>query len=383
MKRLCIFMITACATTPPQPVLAQQNYEDSVGADRFKQRYGKLLVDSQEAPDWMVRGAGCSLGQMTAMANGQATVVPAHLCVAIKSAPKVTNATCQSAETAAWASLAQLFGVQNKAVQRRGNALSVDGKLLTVQGARLDATWRGSFNGASVCALQLVWPVAEFDALKASWIERGNEAQRLYDQALVKTRATAERCEDLKKSSELLAAIPGNRKLDGTVTNSNLLDQMVRQARGQYCVSEKTLILGLSCTVEDAVKPCNKRLVSGVVNAINKAGWKIVGSRLSDQAVARLVQGDQNMLRQQTSENGARYMGLVQVAVNKVGQRGRIMFCRASMDARLLDGRTGSASKTFEFSAKKGGLGLKQCVSNTAVWLTKKASKPMIKALAD
>ena len=131
MKRLCIFMITACATTPPQPVLAQQNYEDSVGADRFKQRYGKLLVDSQEAPDWMVRGAGCSLGQMTAMANGQATVVPAHLCVAIKSAPKVTNATCQSAETAAWASLAQLFGVQNKAVQRRGNALSVDCLLYT------------------------------------------------------------------------------------------------------------------------------------------------------------------------------------------------------------------------------------------------------------
>ena len=49
MKRLVLVLATACVTAPVQSVTAQRPgaNEAPVVADRFKQRYGKLLVDSK------------------------------------------------------------------------------------------------------------------------------------------------------------------------------------------------------------------------------------------------------------------------------------------------------------------------------------------------
>ena len=103
-----IFVVSACASAPQAPQAPQQAID---GPTRFNERYGKSMVDSKEAPEWMSRGAGCALGQMTAIQAGQASVVPAHLCVGIQSARQTTNATCEAAEQKAWTGLAQLFGV--------------------------------------------------------------------------------------------------------------------------------------------------------------------------------------------------------------------------------------------------------------------------------
>ncbi len=386
MSRLSLvcFILTACASTPQhnaKPVMVAQNQTtEPVVADRFKQRYGKLMVDSKDAPEWMRRGAGCSLGQMTAMQAGQATIVPAHLCVGIHSRAQATNATCEAAEQKAWSSLAKLFGVSDQ-VSYSGNSMRFAGKSIAIQGARLDASWRGAFNGSPVCALQIAWPVAEYDSLQASWGERGDEAQRLYRRAVADGADAKQRCEDLKRSGELIASIPGNRKLAGQVQNSNLLEDLITQARGTHCVAEKTAIVGVSCRMNDASTACPSRLRSSVVSAMSKSGWKVVGSALKGEELDRIVDGGQTALRQETARQSARYMGVAQVTVEKIGQRGRIQFCRANLDFRLLDGHSGSAGTTFAYSAKKGGLNPKQCFKNTAVYLAKKATKGLLEAL--
>jgi hypothetical protein len=363
-------VVVAQANQPaPQPTV-----------DRFKQRYGSSLVDSKKAPEWLSQGAGCALGQMTAMEDGQATVVPAHLCVGVQSASSVTNRTCEAAEAQAWSGLAKLFGV-TKGVQIRDQKLTFGGQTMVIQGARIDATWRGSFADSSVCALQLAWPVKEFERLETSWEERGNQAQKLYQEAIQSQGSAGDRCEKLKRSSELLNSIPGNRRLTGKVENSNLLSDLVLQTIGTQCTSEKTLVLGLHCTMDDQDKPCSTRLRSGLAHALNQAGWKIVGTDLSGPVLAKVMRGDQEVLRHESAQQAARYMAMAKVSVEKVGQRGKIMFCRANMDFRLLDSRSGSASKTFEHSAKTGGLTTKQCFKNSSVNLGKKIVKPLTQAL--
>ena len=106
-----------------------------------------------------------------------------------------------------------------------------------------------------------------------------------------------------------------------------------------------------------------------------------MGSGLSGSALARVMRGDQTTLRQETAQQGARYMAMAQVNVEKVGQRGQIMFCRANLDFRLLDSRSGSAVKTFEHSIKSGGLNAKQCYKKSSVVLSKKVMSPLIEAL--
>ena len=384
MRALIYALVCACATAPSSApvVVAQvsQNQSESVAVDRFKQRYGSSVVDSKKAPEWLSQGAGCALGQMTAMEGGQATVVPAHLCVGVQSASSVTNRTCEAAEAQAWSGLAKLFGVTG-GVQVRGQKMTFGSQTMVIQGARIDATWRGSFSGSSVCALQLAWPVKEFDRLKTSWQERGNQAQQLYQEAIQSQGSTGDRCEKLKRSSELLNSIPGNRRLMGKVANSNLLSDLVLQAIGTQCTSEKTLVLGLHCTMDDQDMSCATRLRSALANALNQAGWKIVGTDLSGPVLAKIMRGDQDVLRHESARQAARYMAMAKVSVEKVGQRGKIMFCRANMDFRLLDSRSGSASKTFEHSAKTGGLNTKQCFKNSSVNLGKKIVKPLTQVL--
>ena len=78
-----MLLSVACATPPVSPLSepkAQPPVAEAAHSDRFKQGTQRV-VDSAQPPDWLTRGAGCSLGQMTAMEQGQATVVPAHLCV--------------------------------------------------------------------------------------------------------------------------------------------------------------------------------------------------------------------------------------------------------------------------------------------------------------
>ena len=386
MRAVIIVSLCACATAPtgatassgaPRVVTGDLQ---PVAVDRFKQRYDASLVDSKNAPEWLSQGAGCALGQMTAMQDGQATVVPAHLCVGLHSAPVVTNQTCEAAEAQSWAGIAKLFGV-NEGVQVKGQKMTFGNQTMTIQGARVDATWRGKRSGSSLCAVQIAWPVIEYDRLETSWRERGNQAQSLYQEALDSNDSVGARCEQLKRASELLSSIPGNRKLSGKVQNSNLLNDLVLQTMGTQCTSEKTLVLGLHCTMDDQDRACSSRLRGALANALNQAGWKIVGTDLSGAVLAKVMRGDQEALRLESARQAARYMAMAKVSVEKVGQRGKIMFCRANMDFRLLDSRSGSASKTFEKSTKTGGLSVKQCFKNSSVNLGKKIVKPLIQAL--
>jgi len=394
LRRIVALALAACAAPQSTAVVAvvqapaqqaaqrpsPQPTQEPVAVDRFKQSYSQTVIDSKEPPKWMAQGAGCALGQMTAMEDGQATVVPAHLCVGVHSAAKVTNATCEQAEAKAWSGLAKLFGVK-KGVSARGQKITLGGQTLVIQGARIDATWRGRFANGPVCALQIAWPISEFNRLQVSWTERGNEAQVIYQKALEQSASVGGRCEQLKRSSELLSSIPGNRRLAGKVKSSTLLNDLVVQAIGSNCTSEKTVVMGLHCTMDDEDKSCERRLRSGFVDALNRAGWKIVGSGLSGSALARVMRGDQTTLRQETAQQGARFMAMAQVNVEKVGQRGQIMFCRASLDFRLLDSRSGSAVKTFEHSIKSGGLNAKQCYKKSSVVLSKKVISPLTEAL--
>jgi hypothetical protein len=374
-----LFAFVGCASNPRVHVAPQTTEADA--PNRFKERYGELLVDSTAAPEWMIKGAGCALGQTTTIINGETQVVPAHFCVAIESAGNVDNSTCEAAEARAWTSLSKLFGVSSSPVRYSKKSLSIGGKTISIQGAKLDATWRGSFNGAQVCALQIAWPVAEFESLQASWGERGDKAQQLYESALPKGLVSAKRCEHLKQAQGLLDGLPGNRKMTGKIVNSDLLEDRIRQAFGEYCGSEKTVVMGLSCSMDDEPKPCNKRLRSAFVGAFSKAGWQVVGSDLSDAALTAVAQGDQAILRKETASAGARFLSLAKVSVEKVGNRGRLMFCRANLDLRILDGRSGSAVTTFEYSSKRGGLGPEKCYKNTSVWLAKKSLKTLNEAL--
>jgi hypothetical protein len=179
----------------------------------------------------------------------------------------------------------------------------------------------------------------------------------------------------------LIGSIPGNRKLAGEVQNSNLLEDLITQALGTQCLADKPAIVGVTCSMEGASTPCPARLRSSLVSVMSKSGWKVVGSALKGAELDRIVNGGQAVLRQETARQSARYMGVAQVTVEQVGKRGRIMFCRASLDFRLLDGQSGSAGTTFAYSAKKGGLNSKQCFKNTAVYLAKKSSQGLLEAL--
>ena len=384
MRALSFAVLCACATAPSgAPVAIAQGPQaqtEPVVADRFKQRYGSSAVDSKKAPDWLSQGAGCALGQMTAIEDGQATVIPAHLCVGVHSSSSVTNKTCEAAEAQAWSGVGKLFGVK-EGVQVKDSKMTVGSQTMVIQGARIDATWRGQWSGSTICAVQIAWPIKEFDRLETSWRERGNQAQKLYHEALRSTASTGDRCEKLKRSSELLGRIPGNRRLTGKVQNSDLLSDLVLQAIGTQCTSEKTLVLGLHCTMDDQDRSCSTRLRGRLAHALNQAGWKIVGTDLSGATLARVMRGDQEALRQESARQAARYMAMAKVSVENVGQRGKIMFCRANMDFRLLDSRSGSASKTFEHSTKTGGLTDKQCFKNSSVNLGKKIVQPLIQAL--
>jgi hypothetical protein len=385
-----VLALAACAT--PQPtakvVVAQvpaqrpsaQPTQEPVAVDRFKQSYSQTVIDSKTPPKWMAQGAGCALGQMTAMDDGQATVVPAHLCVGVHSAAKVTNATCEQAEAKAWSGLAKIFGVK-EGVSAQGQKITLGSQTLVIQGARIDTTWRGRFAKAPVCAVQIAWPVSEFNRLQMSWTERGNEAQAIYQKALNSNVSVGSRCQQLERSSELLKSIPGSRRLAGKVKSSTLLNDLVLQAIGSNCTSEKTVVMGLHCTMDDEDKSCEGRLRSGFVDALNQAGWKIVGSELSGSALVRVMRGDQTTLRQETAQQGARYMAIAQVNVEKLGQPRQIMFCRANLDFRLLDSRSGSAVKTFEHSIKSGGLNAKQCYKKSSMVLSKKVVTPLTEAL--
>ena len=390
-----MWALAACATPPTtavvvvaqapsqplgQPHIATPSPQAPVAVDRFKQSYSQTVIDSKEPPQWMAQGAGCALGQMTAMEAGQATVIPAHLCVGVHSAAKVTNATCEQAEVKAWSGLAKLFGVK-EGVRSQGQKITLGSQTLVIQGARIDATWRGRFSSSSVCAIQIAWPVREFDKLQVSWTERGAQAQKLYQRSLKKSGSVGDQCEQLKRSQELLSSIPGDRRLDGKVKSSTLLNDLVLQAIGRNCTSEKTVVMGLHCTMDDDSKSCDRRLRSGFVDALSRAGWKVVGSDLSGSALSQVMRGDQAALRQETAQQGARYMAMAQVSVEKVGQRGQIIFCRASLDFRLLDSRSGSAVKTFEHSIKSGGLDAKQCFKKSSVVLSKKIMSPLTEAL--
>ena len=386
MRALIILSLGACATVPtgakaPSGVPSVVTSDtQSVAVDRFKQRYDSSLVDSKKAPEWLSQGAGCALGQMTAMQDGQATIVPAHLCVGLHSAPVVTNQTCEAAEAQSWAGIAKLFGVK-EGVQIKGQKMTFGSQTMVIQGARVDATWRGKRSGSSICAVQIAWPIAEYDRLETSWRERGNQAQTLYQEALKSNDSVGSRCEQLKRASELLRSIPGNRRLSGKVQNSNLLNDLVLQTMGTQCTSEKTLVLGLHCTMDDQDRACSSRLRSVLAHALNQAGWKIVGTDLSGSVLAKVMRGDQEALRLESARQAARYMAMAKVSVEKVGQRGKIIFCRANMDFRLLDSRSGSASKTFEKSLKTGGLSAKQCFKNSSANLGKKIVQPLIQAL--
>ena len=133
--------------------------------------------------------------------------------------------------------------------------------------------------------------------------------------------------------------------------------------------------------MDDQDRSCSTRLRGRLAHALNQAGWKIVGTDLSGATLARVMRGDQEALRQESARQSARYMAMVKVSVENVGQRGKILFCRANMDFRLLDSRSGSASKTFEHSTKTGGLTDKQCFKNSSVNLGKKIVQPLIQAL--
>ena len=259
--------------------------------------------------------------------------------------------------------------------------MTFGGQTTVIQGARVDATWRGKRSGFSICAVQIAWPVVEYNRLETSWRERGNQAQNLYQEVLSSNDSVGARCEQLKRARELLGSIPGNRRLSGKIKNSNLLSDLVLQTIGTQCTSEKTLILGLHCTMDDQDRACSSRLRSALVNALNQAGWKIVGTELSGSVLAKVMRGDQEALRLESARQAARYMAMAKVSVEKVGQRGKIMFCRANMDFRLLDSRSGSASKTFEKSVKTGGLSAKQCFKNSSVNLGKKIVQPLSQAL--
>lgn len=376
MRLLFLFALTACASSPNRSVRPQTTLSDA--PDRFKEQ----RIDSSAAPEWMIRGAGCALGGATAIVAGETKVIPTHFCVAIQSAEKVDNSTCEAAEAKAWTSLSKLFGVSSESVGYDKKSLSIGGKTISIQGAKLDATWRGSFRGSQVCALQIAWPVSEFESLKASWAETGDKAQQLYESALPKGLQSAKRCEYLKQAQGLLDSLPGNRKLAGRIANSDLLKDRISQARTEFCGSEKTVVMGLSCSMNDEPKPCNKRLRFAILGAYNKAGWQVVGSGLSDAALAAVGRGDQAILRKETARAGARYLAWVKVSIEKTGKRGPFMLCLANLDMRILDGRRGSAKTTFQYTTKRGGANLEKCYKNTSVWLSLKSLKTLNEALS-
>jgi hypothetical protein len=374
MRSLFLFAITACASSPQVKPQAAQSDAPS----RFKEQ----RTDSLAAPEWMIRGAGCAVGHATTIVAGETKVIPTHFCVAIQSAEKVDNSTCEAAEAKAWTSLSKLFGVSSESVGYDKKSLSIGGKTISIQGAKLDATWRGSFRGSQVCALQIAWPVSEFESLEASWAETGDKAQQLYESALPKGLQSAKRCEYLKQAQGLLDRLPGNRKLAGRIANSDLLEDRISQARTEFCGSEKTVVIGHSCSMNDEPKPCNKKLHFAILGAYNKAGWRVVGSTLSDAALAAVGNGDQTILRKETARAGARYLAWVKVSIEKTGERGSLMFCLANLDMRILDGRNGSATTTFQYTTKRGGMGLEKCYKNTSVWLSLKSLKTLNEALS-
>ena len=169
------------------------------------------VVDSAEPPDWLACGAGCSLGQMT-MEQGKRRSYP-PICASVSQAgcPRPPRrGRCASAEAQAWAGIAKLFGV-DAGVRMEGATMRFGGQAAMIQGARVDATWRGMYAKSSVCAVQVVWPVQVFEQLQASWSERTARALKLYQDAVNGSGSTATRCEQLKQSKELLSSIPGNR----------------------------------------------------------------------------------------------------------------------------------------------------------------------------
>lgn len=372
----------ACATPPVSPLSepkAQPRVAEPAHSDRFKQGTQRV-VDSAEPPDWLARGAGCSLGQMTAMEQGQATVVPAHLCVGVASASTPAEARCASAEAQAWAGIAKLFGV-DAGVRVEGATMRFGGQTAMIQGARVDATWRGMYAKSSVCAVQVVWPVQAFDQLQASWSERSARALKLYQDAVNGSGSTATRCEQLKQSKELLSSIPGNRTLEGEVQNSSLLADLVVQSIGQRCTSEKTVILGTLCLMDDEAMKCPSAVKSRLAGVLSRAGWQIVGSELAANNLAQLFDGGQDVLRQESTRQAARFMAAVKVDVQKLLKRNGLMLCRGDLDFRLLDSRSGAAIKTFEHTQKGGGLDPKQCFQKTAAKLVKRASQPLAKVM--
>ena len=128
-----MLLSVACATPPVSPLSepkAQPPVAEAAHSDRFKQGTQRV-ADSAEPPDWLARGAGCSLGQMTAMEQGQATVVPAHLCVGVASASTPAG-NYASAEAQAWAGIAKLFGVDAGGME--GATMRFGGQAAMIQG---------------------------------------------------------------------------------------------------------------------------------------------------------------------------------------------------------------------------------------------------------
>ena len=126
---------------------------------------------------------------------------------------------------------------------------------------------------------------------------------------------------------------------------------------------------------------CPSAVKSRLAGVLSRAGWQIVGSELAANNLAQLFDGGQDVLRQESTRQAARFMAAVKVDVRKLLKRNGLMLCRGDLDFRLLDSRSGAAIKTFEHTQKGGGLDAKQCFQKTAAKLVKRASQPLAKAM--
>ena len=345
MRAIVLLPMLACASAPTvAPQAAPDAADELVSTNAYKTDYDAVRVTSTKPPAWMGNGVGCLAGQSTTMANGEAELIPAQLCVGIQSAEAVDNSTCHTAERQAMGHLGLLLGLSDRVTTDR-DGLRFGEQRVAIAGLAVEASWRGSFRGAQSCAVQIALPEGVIAHLKTSWAKQQLVQKERLDAALVDKN-----CEVIEQVGEALAQIPG---MHGP------LERRIAEAKRSMCRSDRAVALDLQCTLHSEEKSCPAGLKG-------KLGESIVAAGL-EQSDAR--------------DSRARFLAEVRVKSEATGERGKLKFCRVHLDFRFVDRRSGNAVENLVLNKKSGGLNSKQCVAKATKAVMKSGAKPLQKAM--